>query len=156
MSTIRAFFRTAFSERYRVKTLVILFGVLFVVALSINSENRNEKKASSEIESSTTAGPKYSDKQTRAAKDSWRIITRDLRDAGLVRDIKETDTGTIIYVEGVAWKALPYEAKKDLYRDINRTKEVLNGGGLPRVEIRDYRSGKTYAERGVFFAEVYE
>ncbi len=156
MGMTRAFFRTAFSERYRVKTLFILFGSLFFVALFINSGNRDSNNISNRIESDTPAGPKFTEKQVRIAKNSWRIITRDLREAGLVCDIKETSGETIIYVEGVAWKALPYEAKKDLYRNIIRTKEILNGGDLPKVEVRDYRSGKVYAERGVFFSEVYE
>ena len=153
MSRIRAFFLTAFCERYRLKTLLIIVGLLFVMTLLKVPQSQSEKNISTK--NGSTNVPKYSDKQIRAAKDSWRIITQELRDVGLVRDIKKTSTKTIIYVEGSAWRSLPYEKKKDLYYGIIRTRMILEGVDRPWIDILDNRNGKVYAEQGVFSSDVY-
>ncbi|MDD5171218.1 MAG: hypothetical protein PHN75_20545 [Syntrophales bacterium] len=162
MSKLRAFFLTAFSGRYRLKTLLFIFGLLFVLTLFGIPQNQNYKiipamaeNASTKNENTPSRAPKYTAKQIKAAKDSWRIITQDLRDVGLVRDIKNTSTKTIIYVEGSAWRSLPYEKKKELYYGIIRTKNIIENVNRSWIDIRDYRSGKIYAEQGVFSSDVY-
>ena len=108
---------------------------------------REDKKANEDID--------RKNKKIKAAKSIWKTINGDLRREGLVKDWKVEHSEMTLFVDKYAWRNLPFEAKKGFLHELSECSEELHK--TPWVKVRDYQSGKIYAEVSPpFTSEVYE